>query len=257
MCELYAINSLRPVRANEHLSAFFQDAVANPDGWGLSWRTNDGVFLYKEELSALDSSCLNYLLDEPIRSTSVVAHIRNATRGLKTYNNCHPFMRRDASGRLWVIAHNGTMLDSHLIDGYGAWALGDTDSERVAIYLIDAIDDLIERKGGPLTFGERFVTLSRSMRELSASNKLNLIIDDGEFTYAHTNTLAPTLYVRVSGQTAFFCTRPLDSNGWVALPPNRLIAYHAGRVERMGARHGNSIDEVAYLNAIRGGSEDA
>ena len=72
MCELYAINSLRPVRANEHLGAFFQDAVVNPDGWGLAWRTTDGVFLYKEELSALDSTCLRYLLDDPIRSRSIV-----------------------------------------------------------------------------------------------------------------------------------------------------------------------------------------
>ena len=257
MCELYAINSLRPVRANEHLGTFFQDAVTNPDGWGLAWRTNDGVFLYKEELSALDSNSLRYLLDAPIRSKGVVAHIRNATRGLRTYNNCHPFLRRDATERLWVIAHNGTMLDSHLIDGYGAWALGDTDSEQVVIYLIDAIDDLTVRKGGPLTFGERFAALSRAMRELSANNKLNLIIDDGDYTYVHTNTLGPTLYVRVSSQTAFFCTRPLDGDGWVALPRNRLIAYHAGRVERMGARHDNSIDEDAYLAAIRKGSADA
>jgi glutamine amidotransferase len=252
MCELYAINSLRPVRANEHLGAFFQDADMNPDGWGLAWRVGDGVFLYKEELSALDSVSLRCLLDEPIRSTNVVAHIRNATRGLKTYNNCHPFLRRDANHGLWVIAHNGTMLDSRLIDGYGAWALGNTDSERVAIYLVDLIDDLIEEKGGPLTFGERFVALSHATEELSASNKLNLVIDDGEYTYVHTNTLTPTLYVRVNGRTAFFCTRPLDGSGWVELPRNRLIAYRSGRIERMGARHDNSIDEAAYLAALQG-----
>lgn len=251
MCELYAINSLRPVRANEHLDIFFQDAEWNPDGWGLAWRMGDGVFMYKEELSALDSTCLRYLLDDPIRSKGIVAHIRNATRGLKTYNNCHPFLRRDTSGRLWVIAHNGTMLDSRLIDGYGAWALGDTDSEQVVIYLIDIIDDLIEAKGGELTFGERFVALSHAVEELSASNKLNLVLDDGDYTYVHTNTLTPTLYVRVSGRTAFFCTRPLDGDGWVALPRNRLIAYRSGQVERMGARHDNSIDEVAYLKALQ------
>jgi hypothetical protein len=63
--------------------------------------------------------------------------------------------------------------------------------------------------------------------------------------------------VRVSGRTAFFCTRPLDGDGWVALPRNRLIAYRAGQVERMGARHGNSIDEVAYLAALREGHANA
>lgn len=252
MCELYAISSLHPVRANDHLRVFFRDAVANPDGWGLSWREGGRVFLHKEELSALDSTYLSYLLDEPIRSASVVAHIRNATRGILTYNNCHPFWRKDASGRTWVIAHNGTMLDSHLIDGYGAWALGDTDSEQLVIYLMDELDDLVERKGGPLLFGERFVVLSHAVQELSERNKLNLVITDGEYTYVHTNTLEPTLYVRVAGTTAFFCTRPLDDGeGWVPVPSNRLIAYHAGRMMRMGARHEHTIDEASYVRAIQ------
>lgn len=255
MCELYAINSKRPVRANEHLRLFYLDSVQHPHGWGLSWREEGRVFLHKEELRAIDSSYLSYLLEEPIRSTNVVAHIRNATMGNLTYNNCHPFLREDLSGRRWVIAHNGTILDTRLIDGYGALAVGDTDSEQVVIFLTDEIDEVIERKGGPLTFGERFVVLSHAVEELSQSNKLNLVIDDGEYTYVHTNTVEPTLYVRMAGNTAFFCTRPLDDGeGWQELPHNRLIAYHEGRMIRMGARHEHSIDEEAYFRSISGAS---
>lgn len=251
MCELYAINSLHPIRANDHLRRFYRDSVAHPHGWGLSWREGQKVFVHKEELRAIDSMYLSYLLDEPIRSPNVVAHIRNATVGTLTYNNCHPFVRRDLSGTKWIVAHNGTMLDSHLIDGYGAYALGDTDSEQLVIYLIDQLDDLIERKGARLTFGERFVVLAHAVEELSRSNKLNLVIDDGEHLYVHTNTQSPTLYVRVSGSTAFFCTRALpDEDGWIALPSCRLIAYRHGRMERIGTRHDFSIDEEAYLRGI-------
>ena len=251
MCELYAINARRPVRANDHLRTFFCDSVQHPHGWGLAWRTGEQVFVHKEELRAIDSSYLSYLLDEPVRSANVVAHIRNATVGSLTYNNCHPFVRKDLSGSKWIIAHNGTMIDNRLIDGYGAWALGDTDSEQVVMYLIDELDELIERKGEALTFGERFVTLSHAVEELSRNNKLNLVIDDGDYTYLHTNTVSATLYARVAGRTAFFCTRPLDDGeGWTALPANRLVAYRNGRMERMSARHEHSMDEAAYLRIV-------
>jgi len=98
MCELFAINALRPVKANDYLRLFYQDSVEHPHGWGLSWRESGNVYLYKEELRAIDSEYLDRLLDDPVRSTNVVAHIRQATRGKLTYNNCHPFMREDVMG---------------------------------------------------------------------------------------------------------------------------------------------------------------
>lgn len=253
MCELFAINALRPVRANDHLRLFYQDSVEHPHGWGLSWREDGHVYLYKEELRAIDSEFLDRLLDDPIRSTNLVAHIRQATKGRLTYNNCHPFMREDATGARWIIAHNGTILDTRLTDGYGSLAVGDTDSEQVVIYLVDKIDEVAEAKGAALTFGERFVVLSHAVEELSLDNKLNLVIDDGEYTYVHTNTVRPTLYVRTQGNTAIFCTRPQDDGcPWEVLPQNRLIAYKDGRMVRMAARHQHSIDDEAYLSAVAG-----
>lgn len=250
MCELYAINSRRPVRANDRLRVFYRDSVQHPHGWGLSWRDGALVHLHKEEVRAIDSAYLADVLEVPISSTNVVAHIRNATMGVLAYNNCHPFLRRDITGCEWVIAHNGTILDDRLTNGYEAYAAGDTDSEQVVIFLVDALDDVAERKGAPLTFGERFVILSHAVEELSANNKLNLVIDDGAYTYVHTNTVEPTLYVQVQDETAVFCTRPLDDDGWEPLPQNRLIAYRDGHMERMGARHDHSIDEAAYFRAI-------
>lgn len=250
MCELYAINSLHPVRANDRLRRFYQDSVQHPHGWGLAWRADGDVVLHKEERRAIDSAYLEQVLETPVASTNVVAHIRNATKGSLAYNNCHPFVRRDLGGNPWVIAHNGTILDNRLTNGYEAYAAGETDSEQVVIYLVDAIDELIDRKGSALTAGERFVVLSHAIERLSVANKLNLVIDDGTCTYVHTNTVEPTLYVRVVGTEAQFCTRPLDGDGWQELPQNRLIAYRGGRMSRMGARHDHSIDEATYLAAI-------
>ena len=97
------------------------------------------------------------------------------------------------------------------------------------------------------------MVLSHAVEELSPENKLNLVIDDGEYTYVHTNTVRPTLYVRTQGNTAIFCTRPQDDGcTWEALPQNRLIAYKDGRMVRMAARHPYSMDDEAYLRAVAG-----
>lgn len=251
MCELYAICSREPIYANDQLRMFYQDSVQHPHGWGLSWREGEQVHLHKENVRAIDSDYLRQTLESPVCSANVVAHIRNATMGSLAYNNCHPFLREDSSGQSWVIAHNGTILDESLTGGYQAYAAGDTDSERVVIYLVDQIDDLIERKGSRLTFGERFVVLAYAVEALSQSNKLNLIIDDGEYVYVHTNTVEPTLFVRAAKGTACFCTRPLDDGErWVELPQNRLIAYRNGEMVRIGRRHENSIDAAKYLRAL-------
>ena len=90
MCELYAIDSKWPVRANAGLAEFFEDSPFHPHGWGLAWHEGTRFQLHKEPLTAVDSNYLAYLLDEPIRAERLVAHIRNATRGVASFENSHP-----------------------------------------------------------------------------------------------------------------------------------------------------------------------
>ena len=251
MCELYAIDSKRPVRANAGLAEFFEDSPYHPHGWGMAWREGTRFQLHKEPLTAVDSNYLAYLLDEPIHAEHLIAHIRNATRGVVSFENCHPFIGRDMTGRRWVIAHNGTILNNGLLTGYDQWIEGQTDSEQVVLFLMDLIDEATTRIGRALDFDERFVVLSRAMDTLSDFNKLNLIIDDGEFTYAHTNTKQHTLFVRQGAHAAYLCTRPLaDGAGWKPVPQCRLVAYRDGRIVRIGPSHGNSFDDKLYLRIL-------
>ena len=87
MCELFAINALRPVKANDHLRLFYQDSVEHPHGWGLSWRENENVYLYKEELRAIDSEYLDRLLDA--RKQVAAGAISGA---VGTYSSIDPFI---------------------------------------------------------------------------------------------------------------------------------------------------------------------
>lgn len=251
MCEIYAISSEKPVRANHRLQAFFQDSVAHPHGWGLSWYQDGQATLYKEPVRAIDSQLLDDVLSRPIDTALLIAHIRNATKGNMIYDNCHPFVRTDASSRTWVIAHNGTVLKTQLIDRFRDQTVGDTDSEQVAMYLVSRLDAAYAEKGAVLSFAERFAVLAKAVEDLAPHNKLNLALDDGEYLYLHTNTVQPTLYSCEHDGVALFCTRPQDiDDGWQELPKTRLIAYRDGKLICASEDHGHSIDEQTYLRAI-------
>jgi len=249
MCEILAVNAAQPIDAAPHLREFFPDSVWHPNGWGLAWREGSVVRLFKEPVRAIDSELLPRLLDGEIEASLLVAHIRNATRGAMTFENCHPFVLADVTGHTWVIAHNGTVLSDALVEPYRGDQQGDTDSERVALFLVDRINRTTTRKGGALDASERFSALDEAMVDLAPGNKLNLVVDDGELTYAHTNTDQPTLFERRSPGQTLICTRALESD-WTPVPSCQLVAYQNGGVAHRGTAHGSSFDNELYALII-------
>ena len=229
MCEILAVNAARSVRANDHLHEFFPDSVWHPHGWGLAWRDGGKVRLHKEPVRAIDSELLARLLEADICSSMLVAHIRNATRGAMAYENCHPFLVGDATGRTWIVAHNGTVLSDALIEPFRAVQEGTTDSERLALFLMSRIDEAVATKGGSLSPDERFTVLDKAIVDLAPGNKLNLVLDDGELTYVHTNTSRASLYHRLGAGQALLCSRPIG-DGWQPIPSCQLVAYRDGEV---------------------------
>ena len=57
---------------------------------------------------AIDSPIAKLIREYPIKSRNVIAHIRKATQGAVSLQNCHPFVR-ELWGRNWVFAHNGDL----------------------------------------------------------------------------------------------------------------------------------------------------
>jgi len=250
MCEILAVNAAQPIDAAPHLREFFPDSVWHPNGWGLAWREGSVVRLFKEPVRAIDSELLPRLLDGEIEASLLVAHIRNATRGAMTFENCHPFVLADVTGHTWVIAHNGTVLSDALVEPYRGDQQGDTDSERVALFLVDRINRTTARKGGSLDAIERFSVIDAAMVDLAPGNKLNLVVDDGELTYAHTNTDQPTLYELRSPGLTLLCTRPLGNGAWAPVPGCQLVAYRDGELALAGTSHGQSFDNELYALII-------
>ena len=150
-----------------------------------------------------------------------------------------------------MIAHNGTIINSALIQGYDELEIGQTDSEQVVLFLMDLLNEAALRNGGHLDFSERFVVLSHAFASLSVENKLNLVLNDGTYTYVHTNTVRDTLFSSQVGQTTYFCTVPLNDGGdWKPVLHCRLIAYQDGQMVRVAAAHNYYFDDDGYLERL-------
>lgn len=237
MCELFGFTSRKPLTVNDELKSFFSHSDEHPNGWGLALLDKDRFSLEKEPIRALDSLYLKQRLRSPIVAQAALAHIRLATIGIMEWKNCHPFTGTDQSGRHWTLIHNGTIFECSAMEKYVRTQSGDTDSERILLFILDRMNKAFAAKGRRLTAEERFRVLDEVVVAAAPENKLNLLIYDGELLYAHTN-FQNSLYQRVTPDSVFISTRPLTLDDWEPVPMTQLIAYRREQLAFTGTVHG-------------------
>ncbi len=120
------------------------DGLAHPHGWGiLAFRGGQLVEYHRSIEPAWRSS-----LDEAFRADLLILHARKASKGEVRLENTHPMVRL-VGGRLWGLAHNGTIhgWEDLLEEGERGEMLGSTDTEALLIHLSKAGDlqSVIER----------------------------------------------------------------------------------------------------------------
>ncbi len=250
MCELFGFSAKKCHNVEEDLKAFYSHAENNPHGWGLFLKGEEGVLLRKESIRADRSSILKELLSKGIRAKDLVAHIRLATIGYEEIANTHPFTECDKSGRRWILAHNGTIFEGKELSGYFYVQQGETDSERILLYLIDCMDKEIDRKGRALSDEERFDILDEIVTVLSPENKLNLLIFDGDILYVHSN-FRDSMYMRKEEDSVSFATIPLNKDQWERVPLMQLNSFKDGKSLQTGSCHGNEyIPDQKRIDAL-------
>ena len=265
MCEMLGISAKRRREMNAVLREFFSHAERHPHGWGLA-RFGDGhaPSIEKEPVKATESELLGGILGERIggilgeriEERALLAHIRFATVGTMEYANCHPFSGADDSGRVWTLVHNGTIFSGAVLNDYIGLQFGETDSERILLHLIARVNRAQSSRGHPLTGAERFDILSSAIAALAKGSKLNLLVHDGEFLYAHTNFRNSLHYLAEDGAVTF-STCPLSDGDWKPAPFMRLVAVKDGEFVREGTPHRNEYiynpDDyrLVYMNFAR------
>lgn len=250
MCELFGFSSEKGFVINEYLKEFYSHSDKHPHGWGLVRMEGNEAMIEKEPVQATKSGYLRERLTVPVEDRNVFAHIRYATIGNVDYRNCHPYTRKDATGRRWTMVHNGTIFDYWQLNKYFKLQSGGTDSERISMYLTDKVNENIQKLGRELSAKERFLLLDGIVSDMAKGNKLNLLLYDGEVTYVHTN-YEKSLYYLEKEDSVLFSTQPLSEEEWKPVPFTTLLAYRNGKLLFTGTNHGNEyVDNEENLKFL-------
>lgn len=242
MCELFGVSSAKPVIINDYLKNFFNHSEYHPHGWGTAIFQGEEVFIEKEPLQASCSELAQKILRQPIEVRASFAHIRYATIGNIDPRNCHPFTAVDASGRRWTQIHNGTIFEYKPLEPYVKKQEGDTDSERILLYIVDQMNEKQSELGREMDGAERFALLDEIISSMAEGNKLNLMLYDGEIMYVHSNFVGFLHYLQKEG-TTIFSTLPVSDEDWKDLPYMQLQGYQAGQQIYQGRQHGHEYIE--------------
>jgi glutamine amidotransferase len=216
VCRLFALRAVLPTGACESLvtdthslerqSCRDVRGECHSDGWGISYYGADGPHLVRSKYAA--SSDPRYReIASTIITTTLLAHIRQASVGSVTELNSHPFKHER-----WTFAHNGTLtgfasdpqrLRKMIPARVSTCIRGETDSEAAFYFVLS----LLERAGfsrGPHDVATLAAVVSEAVRTLiglfpgtaAEPSKLNFVITDGS-----------VLLASRWGHTLFWCER--------------------------------------------------
>lgn len=187
MCQLLGMNCNTPTDVRFSFSGFAQRAGNtgdHTDGWGIAFFEDKGLRHFVDHERAIDSPIAQLIRQYPIKSQNVIAHIRKATQGVVSLQNCHPFVR-ELWGRNWVFAHNGDLknfapkLHAHF------QPVGNTDSELAFCWIMQ---ELWKSHAGVPSIEELTLTLQELAQRIAPHGTFNFLLSNGEALWSHATT---------------------------------------------------------------------
>ena len=155
------------------------------DGWGVAFYQGKGVSTFKDANPSYQSEIARLISDYPIKSTAVVAHIRQANSGGVGLENTHPFTRT-LWGRYWTYAHNGQLQGFETLAVGQYHPVGQTDSEHAFCYLLHKLEQ--QFPVAPVDMKPAFDYLASLCPALQQLGVFNLLISDGDYLLAYCST---------------------------------------------------------------------
>ena len=187
MCQLLGMNANTPTDVTFSFTGFAQRAghtADHTDGWGIAFFEDKGLRHFVDHERAVDSPVAELIRRYPIKSRNVIAHIRKATQGRVSLENCHPFVR-ELWGRYWVFAHNGDLKDFRpRLHGHFQ-PVGNTDSEQAFCWIMQ---ELSKSHAALPSIEELTHTLRELAAKISPHGTFNFLLSNGEALWAHATT---------------------------------------------------------------------
>ncbi|NRR34332.1 class II glutamine amidotransferase [Oxalobacteraceae bacterium] len=251
MCQLLGMNCNVPTDIVFSFTGFAMrggQTDTHHDGWGIAFFEGAGVRHFVDHQAAVASPVAELIKRYPIKSKNVIAHIRKATQGVVSLENCHPFVR-ELWGRYWVFAHNGDLKDFHPELNGAFRPVGSTDSERAFCYLLQQLRSRFGDTRPPLEALR--AALAQLVAEIATHGTFNMMLSSGTELFAHCSTNLFYLVRRYPFDTAklsdedvsvdfsqvttpndrvaIIVTQPLTTNeAWSAFSPGELMLFVDG-----------------------------
>lgn len=187
MCQLLGMNCNTPTDVRFSFSGFAQRGgrtADHGDGWGIAFFEGKGVRHFVDHERAADSPVAALIRSYPIKSRNVIAHIRKATQGEVSLENCHPFVR-ELWGRYWVFAHNGDLKAFHPNLHRSFQAVGSTDSERAFCWIMQ---ELAKSHADVPSIAELTLSLRELAAKIATYGTFNFLLSNGQALWAHAST---------------------------------------------------------------------
>lgn len=206
------------------------------DGFGIAWYNHKLLdpqpAIFKSTQPAWNDENLKSLVSK-VESHCLLGHVRAATVGSVSRENCHPFHHRQ-----WACVHNGTIVDFDMLKQKAATSIpqdfyqhikGQTDSEYLFYLLLS--------HHYKLGFADLPVSLSRAVSDfhywqqelgLSTSYRINLLLTDGIRMMACRVCCPETsdwlsLNMYQDDESIVFSSEKLwDSDGWKEMENNTI-----------------------------------
>lgn len=218
------------------------------DGWGIAFFEGLGCRIFLDVQPSVKSPIADLVRRYPIHSTNVISHIRKATVGKVSLENCHPF-QRELWGRYWVFAHNGDLPDFQLENQKFYCPVGTTDSERAFCLILETLRQAFPESKPCLE--KLYPLLKEITQRLANKGIFNYLMSDGEHLFAYCSTKlsyiirqAPFAAAHLidedmtvnfqeltnpSDRVAVIATTPLTDNEiWTPIPSGELLVFQDG-----------------------------
>lgn len=228
MCEVYGFCGSHPTKLNRYTDEFWLHSRIHQDGFGY-------YLADKDQLYVNPKSAMNYikgLSKFNFVSKLALCHIRFKTHGPASAENCHPFIKKDIHGIKWSLIHNGYIEDSPAVAALGTLQKGETDSERILLCIVEAVNSFYEHSfiDDPEEFLYRmYMQIEIALSELSTLGKTNLIFIDNLTNNMYVYMNHPnTLYYLQTADGVHVSTTRLTDEKWVAVEPYKLHIFNNG-----------------------------
>lgn len=253
MCELLGMSANTPTDIRFSFSELMQRGGLvglHRDGWGITFYDGKAERTFKEPDPCSHSLFAKLVSTYPLRSISVVAHIRQANSGGLRLENTHPFSQH-LWRRSWTFAHNGQLshykkalpIDNNL-------PIGTTDSEWAFRYIMEQLQGHYAKQPTTLAACKY---IARTMRTIARHGVFNALMTEGKYTIAYCTTelhyitrRAPftsahlqSLDWRVNFEketspddvVTIIATKPLTTNEtWYKMQKNECILFREGEI---------------------------